>query len=115
MERECRDGINPFEMNGYTLADQTSLRAGELARRLHAAGIELPEVPNADEVNRNLRAIGLEPPEDLGDDEDDYIEFIEWWSDHADDLTEEQRNIVWDLCDRARFYDIVETEVEVEE
>jgi hypothetical protein len=95
LEQACRDGINPFEMNDLDLAGQTSLNAGELARRLSAAGIE--------------------PPEGVGDDEDGYVEFFEWWMDHAEELTEEQRHLVWDLCDRARFYDIVETEVEVEE
>jgi hypothetical protein len=94
LERECRDGINPFEMNDLDLGAQTSLGGGELCRRLHAAGIE--------------------PPEGVGQDDDGYVEFFEWWCDVADELTLEQRNVVWDLCDRARFYDVVETEVEVE-
>jgi hypothetical protein len=95
LERDCRDGINPFEMNDLDLAGQTSLSAAELGRRLRAAGIE--------------------PPEGIDEDNDGYVEFFEWWSDAADDLTGEQRNVVWDLCDRARFYEVVETEVEVEE
>jgi hypothetical protein len=95
LERECRDGINPFEMNDLDLGAQTSLGTGELCRRLRAAGIE--------------------PPEGVGEDDDGYVEFFEWWSDNGEDLTEEQRHVVWDLCDRARFYDVVETEVEVEE
>jgi hypothetical protein len=95
LEREARDRINPFEMNNLDLAAQTSLGAAELARRLRAAGID--------------------PPEGIGEDNDGYIELLEWWSDSADDLTEEQLHTVWDLCDRARFYEVVETEVEVEE
>jgi hypothetical protein len=90
LERAARreKGICPFDINGLGLEDQTSLSESEFRRRLSAAGIDGPGVGEY---------------------------FRSWWDDVEATLTEEQRDLVWDLLDLAQFYRVEETEIEVEQ
>ena len=92
-ERQARDGVNPFEMNELTLDAVTSLSGQELVSRLRAAGIEAPAIP---------------------EDDDGLCELMEWWVTAEDELTDVQKDLVWDLLDKARFFEVVEMEMEVE-
>ena len=38
-----------------------------------------------------------------------------WWDQHAEAMTELQRDKVWEALDRVRFYEIVETTIDLEE
>jgi hypothetical protein len=61
-----------------------------------------------------LRRAGLSPPSFGGDGqrgEDPW----RWWERNVRDMTPEQRSAVWDALDRVRFYEIVETTIDLEE
>jgi hypothetical protein len=89
LEREMQrtNGFGPFEMNSLGFEDQTSLTFAEF--------------------QQGVRQLGLEAPTSEWD-------CYEWWHDNAGSFTAEQCYGVWKLMDRARFYEVVETELEVE-
>jgi hypothetical protein len=89
LEREMQrnNGFGPFEMNGLEFEEQTSLTFAQF--------------------QKGVRQLGLETPADESD-------CFEWWHDNAEKFTTNQRFGVWKLMDKARFYEIVETELEVE-
>lgn len=62
-----------------------------------------------------VRKLGLEPP--AGVQEDTYIEFLwqTWWDANAGDWTPEQRDAIWDLCDKLEFYIITPKAMSVED
>jgi hypothetical protein len=59
------------------------------------------------EVRRLLRAVGLDAPEDGFD-------YFDWWERESRRWSPEQRDAVWEVMDKARFYTVVETEVELD-
>ena len=84
------DGLNPFELGGNDLSDQTSLTPTELAERLAAAGLKPPRRPEG------------------------YGEFSDWWSVHEKSFTPEQRAAVWEALDRVSFFEVAEVEIDYE-
>jgi len=88
IEPAARRFDNPFECEGLGEADWTSLSKAEL--------------------DAGLRKLGFTPPRD-----DDYFGW--WLSEVGDTCTAEQRHGVYDLLDRVQFYEVVKTEVELEE
>ena len=99
-EAECRDreaaarreeadrGSNPFELGDFNdLSAHTSLGAAELAAR--------------------FRDLGLTPPAD-----GECFSYHLWWDDNAHRLTPAKRRAVWLLCDRVRFFEVVEAEID---
>jgi len=91
-EKECitrKKGelTNPFWLQGCDWGDWSSLSQAEFDRQMRTLGVE---------------PLGRTSPYD-------------WWEDIVDDLTDEQRNRIWDLLDQINLFEVVETEIELEE
>jgi hypothetical protein len=84
-EREARLRYNPFEMNSCGRWE---------------AWTSLPR----EEFRRRVEALGLTPPDEDRFDSD----WSDWW--HTD-MTTAQRQGVWDLIDRAAFFEVAEVEL----
>jgi hypothetical protein len=81
-------GLNPFQINGLDHWEAWS------------------SLPQAEAVER-VEALGLPPP---GPGQwGDTLDWENWW-DQAD-MTPSQRDAVWDLLDRNRFWEVIEVEV----
>ncbi len=83
LEREARVGRNPFQ-HGQELSDLTSLPEGPLRDWLLDAGLTPPK------AKLNLTVLSG------------------WWGHHEEELTELQRDKVWEALDRLRFYIVVD-------
>lgn len=84
LEREGRTFDNPFEVEGLSLEEWTSL--------------------SKEELDAGLRKLKLNPP-----DHDDYYG---WWTDEIEGtVTAKQRHGVYDLLDRVQFYEVVEVKI----
>src|SRR5947209_10900464 len=94
-EEEARGDQSPFDYGalGGDLDDYSTLSPGEFRDRLRAAGVSPPSFGE----NGRLRD-GL----------------WEWWEREVIDMTAAQRSAVWDALDRVRFYEIVETTIDLE-
>jgi hypothetical protein len=91
-EKECTarkrgELTNPFWFQGLDWDDWSSLSQAAFDRRVSELGVE---------------PLGRRPPYD-------------WWDKIEGDLTDEQRNVIWDLLDRVQLFEVVETTVELEE
>jgi hypothetical protein len=95
-EEQARGDRNPFDFGalGGDLDDYSNLSPAEFRDRLRAAGLSPPSFGE----NGRLR-------DDLAG----------WWQREVIDMTPEQRSAVWDALDRVRFYEIVETTIDLEE
>lgn len=88
LEPEARCFDNPFEVEGLSLEEWTSLSKAEF--------------------DAALRKLKLNPPE-----HDDYFS---WWTDELGGrVSAKQRNGVYDLLDKVQFFEVVETEIELVE
>jgi hypothetical protein len=58
------------------------------------------------EFDRRVRELGVEP---IG-----RTYPFEWWEEIKGELTDEQRNAIWDLLDQIRLFEVVPTRVELE-
>jgi hypothetical protein len=83
LERQARAGCNPFQ-HGHDLADLTALPEGPLRDWLLDAGLTPPKWK-------------LNP-----------VVLSGWWDQHAEAMTELQRDKVWEALDRVRFYTVVD-------
>ena len=83
LERQARSGRNPFQ-HGHELADLTALPEGPLRDWLLDAGLTPPKW--------KLNPVALSG----------------WWDHHAHQMTEIQRDKVWEALDRVRFYTVVD-------
>jgi hypothetical protein len=83
LERQARAGRNPFQ-HGQLLADLTSLPEGPLRDWLLDAGLTPPQ--------GKLNPVALSG----------------WWDHHANEMTELQRDKVWEALDRVRFYTVLD-------
>lgn len=91
-EKECSarkkgEVTNPFSLQGLDWGDWASLPQGEFDQRMQQLGVT---------------PLGRNDP-------------WGWWDDVVGDLTDEQRNAIWDLLDQISLFEVVETEVELEE
>ncbi len=95
-EEEAREDQSPFDYGalGGDLEDYSSLSPAEFLDRMRAFGVSPPS------FSENGRL-----PDSLW----------EWWEREVAGMTAEQRSAVWDALDRVRFYEIVETTIELEE
>ena len=82
-ERKLRVEYNPFDINGHEWECWTSLSQVEFRRRVEALGLETPAGPY------------------------DYV-WCDWWDSR---MTAAQRQGVWDLCDKAHFFEVTEVEL----
>ena len=83
LERQARGGRNPFQ-HGRELSDLTSLPEGPLRDWLLDAGLTPPKWK-------------LNP-----------VVLSGWWEHHAAEMTELQRDKVWEALDLLRFYTVVD-------
>jgi hypothetical protein len=60
-----------------------------------------------------VRDCGLEPPQEAGAGQSTGRDWATWWKETAPRMTPEQRAHVWRALDRIRFFEVVETELEV--
>ncbi len=95
-EEEARGDQDPFDYGalGGDLEDYSSLSPEEFRDR--------------------LRGVGLSPPS-FGENGRLPDALWEWWEREVADMTPAQRSAVWDALDRVRFYEIVETTIDLEE
>jgi hypothetical protein len=96
LEERARGKQNPFDYGalGGDLDDYSNLSPAEFRDR--------------------LRAVRLTPPS-FGENGRLRDSLSEWWEREAPDMTPEQRSAVWDVLDRVRFYEIVQTTLDLEE
>jgi hypothetical protein len=95
-EELARGDQSPFDygaLDGH-LDDYSTLSPAEFSDRLRAAGVSPPSFGE----NGRLRDC-----------------LWEWWDRSVIAMTPEQRSAVWDVLDRVRFYEIVETTIDLEE
>jgi hypothetical protein len=83
MEEAVRARVNPFQCGGRSLHYITSLDAGRL--------------------NDWALDIGMTPPEKTST-----MAWAEWWVKQQPTMNEIQRNKMWEVFDRLRFYEVVE-------
>jgi hypothetical protein len=83
LERQAREKVNPFACGGAALHHQTSLDEGRLHDWLLDAGVDPP--PGGDA--RDWKG---------------------WWEREQTRWTEAQRDAVWSVLDRVKFYEVVE-------
>jgi hypothetical protein len=95
-EEQARGDQSPFDYGALMgdLDDYGSLSPAEFRDRLRAAGVSPPLVSKDGQLREDLSA---------------------WWEESVADMTAEQRSAVWDALDRVRFYEIVETTIDLEE
>jgi hypothetical protein len=95
-EEQARGDQSPFDYGALMgdLEDYSSLSPAEFRDR--------------------LRAVGLRPPS-FGEDGRLRDDLWGWWQREVADMTPKQRSAVWDALDRVRFYEIVETTIDLEE
>jgi hypothetical protein len=95
-EEEARGDQSPFDYGalGGRLEDYSTLSPAEFGDRLRDAGVSPPSFGE----NGRLRDA-----------------LWEWWDHNVIDMTPSQRSAVWDALDRVRFYEIVETTIDLEE
>ena len=109
------NAINPpvkaFRDRAKAEAHARALESKERARQSFPFAFEpaFVEDPADNEVLvEQIRQAGLNPPRR---GRHGYIDFHSWWN----RLSKQQRDIVWDLFDAIRFFEVIETEVELEE
>jgi hypothetical protein len=83
LERQERANRNPFQ-HGQELSELTSLPEGPLRDWLLDAGLTPPK------AKLNLAVLSG------------------WWGHHEEEMTELQRDKVWEALDRLRFYTVVD-------
>jgi hypothetical protein len=114
LEREARQGENPFNYGRYpggsfpSLADHTSMPTGEFIAWLEAEGLE----PPAGQRQAWLAWEAQKQSHPGRYDEGSYKAWWEWWHENSGRWPAEQRERVWDRLDRVRFYDVVEVDAE---
>ena len=83
LERQARAGRNPFQ-HGHELSDLTSLPEGPLRDWLLDAGLTPPQ----GELSVAVLSV--------------------WWDRHSEEMTELQRDRVWEALDLLRFYTVAD-------
>jgi hypothetical protein len=58
-----------------------------------------------------LRTLKVRPPPIESLERHPFARWREWWDEHAGGLSEGKRDAIWDMLDRLRFYEVVETEL----
>ena len=89
--------------------DQSPFDYGTLGGRVEDYGNLTPA-----EFRDRLRVAGVSPPS-FDEDGRPRGALWEWWDRNVADMTPAQRSAVWDALDRVRFYEIVETTLDLEE
>lgn len=88
-EREGRELLNPFWLGGLEAA--TSLSEVAFRSRVSALGVPSPPLaPNTYE----------------------HAHLVVWWDTESPDWTADQRAAVWELLDKVRLFEVIETELE---
>jgi hypothetical protein len=93
LERRERKGLNPLHYGqGQGLDGFSSLSPAEFVGRLEQAGLEPPP----------LRRGQVDP------------RLWEWLYDGIETWSDEERDAVWDVCDKIRFFKVVSVRVELQ-
>jgi hypothetical protein len=104
--------VTPVELFAARVAAEDAARRLERAARAAITPfrmcrtLDLLTTRDATALASALRAIGLPP---LGDDD---ATWPAWWEEHAAALSDDARNLVWDVFELLRFYRVDEVEVE---
>lgn len=81
--------------------------------RFEHEAIELLSSLETDEAMcEAVRALGLEPPTPTDRGSYEAYDWVAWWDERAGDFTPQQRDAVWDLCDRLELYTVVDAPLE---
>lgn len=86
--RELRAMLNPFE----TLSPEYSVKGGEKALLARVKQLKLPVPKKHKSYN--------------------FIDWEEWWDRHYFDMTDAQRDAIWDALEKFNWYKVRKTQVE---
>src|SRR5262245_32399389 len=117
LEGQRRQGVNPF-LYGATVENWSSLPEGVFRDWLLDAGLPDPPVGYWEEQSGGGDPFDPEGGEDISIDlnlpyEEDLEEprlWVAWWERHRPGMTPEQVALVWEACDKVRFYRVKEME-----